>query len=365
MSFMNMKYNFEIGSFSLEKVLFRLDLKEMYSQMEKIFNFHGNQYYIGKSMLMLTFGFFKDAFKYLEKRKSVDPSFDLLEYDSSLFTNDKLTTKDLMARNSPLLNPFIKHSFINHEILELILLSDWDKVKFEGEMAQLAIYPKINYIYQRANKQYIPSRRNMRTDLADWAEKFLKTFVAMPKSIYILTSFGLYNDAIAQSLVSEGGSVNSMMNYAINATMFNDSIKPFLREFHKVDPNEKMTKETWEGLLEEASKREMHLVRFELYLSRGDRIAAAHEALDEFKSTKKTLLQFIFIGNAYNCLIEAQHMEKEEIVNSDSFQQLFLLTKLQKEICSKMHWNHIQSCPDIINNPNSVVDACVILLELD
>lgn len=365
MTLFNLKYDFKVGSVDLQKALFVLDLTDSFMRMEEKMQFHGNDYYISKCLIILKYGMFRDAFKLLESRKLTNPDLDFANYDSSIFMNEKYLEKDLLSLSSPLFNPFIKNQFINHEMLELILMSKETKIEFEGNMAQLAIYPKINAIASKANKNYIPTKKNMRSDHQNYAEKFIKSFISMPKSITVLSSFGMFNDAIAQCLVSKDNIINVMMKYALSEVMANDSIKTFLKDLRNVDPAEKITKTTWEDLILEATKKSMHLLKFELFMSRNNRYAAALEALEEFRYAKKTLLQLIFIGNAYNCLIEAQHMESEELVRSDPFQQLLILTKLQKDICTLLHQHNYETCPDIVNNPNNVVDACVILLSLN
>ena len=286
-----------------------------------------------------------------------------MDYDSSVFFNEKRDERDIVSNVSPLLQPFTHQSFVNHEMIKLLIISDPKKLPDGGQFLQLSIYPHIKLHVQRnAMIRASHDKKSIRADYVEWCEKFMKTFMALPRSISILTAFGNFSDALAQCLVAQGDKAEAIIQYALTTTMSTNRFKQFLLEFHKIDPEERMTSGIWESLLAYSKKKELGLFRFELMLSRGDLEEAAHEALEEFRLAQTSSLQLCFIGNAVNCLIEAKHMPQRNTPLSDNFESILVLAELQKDLCVKILSCGLPHCPDLINDQNAVIEALAILL---
>ena len=365
-SILKTPYSFSISNRSHEiKILFKFDLTNIFFSLCKELKLKiDNQYIMSKAMIMMKLGLFDEAFDFIDDHKNEYTEFDFTEYDPSIFFNERRCNIDMMSLSSPLLQPFIYQSFVNPEMVQMVLINEISKLPQEGNLLQLAIYPNIRFIVQRnASIRPYHDRRSMRNDYIENCEKFLKTYLGLPRSISLLTAFGNYADALAQCLVSNGNKGEIMLKYALTAAMSTNHFKQFLLEFHKVDPGERMTSRIWEYLLQYSKKNGLRLLRFELLLSRGDLEEAAHEALEEFQMAKTSTLQLCFIGNAVNCLIEAKHLPQRTTPLSDNFESILVLAELQKDLCIQVINYGLPHCPDLINNPDSVVEALSLLLK--
>ena len=351
-------------SHSLERSLFKLDIIDVFEAIAADLDLNMDQFAMSRAILMMKLGLFEEAFRYLELQKERNEDFDFLDYDPSCFLDGNRNEIENTTLASPLISPFIHTSFVNHEMIKLLFLNTPDKIFQDKGLAQLAIYQNIVAHTNKGMTRYQFDKKRIRSDYVEWCEKFMKTFMGIPRSISIHTAFGNYSDALAQCLVADGNKGEIILKYALSITMETNRFKQFLFEFKKIDPDEKMTKDIWEELLMYSKKRAMRLFRFEVLLSRGDLEEAAHEALDEFRFTEKVSLQLCHIGNAINCLIEAKHLPQRKGPLSDSYDSFLVIAELQKELCVKMLVKGIPHCPDLINDPNGAIKCCAELLKM-
>ncbi|EAY12591.1 hypothetical protein TVAG_154420 [Trichomonas vaginalis G3] len=364
-SIFNKPYSFKESNDQLQIIMFKLNLDSEYLKIENKIGYDSSQFITANVITLLKFGFFNEAKNYVQNYLKTHPGYDILEsITSSIFIKDiSPNIMDNISFCSPVIRYFIHSSFINHDVLKVVNITPPENLIEEKTFIGLSIYTHVHNISTQ-HPVKIPTKKNVRVDYIESCYQFLRAVLQIPSSIDVFIAFGDYADALTQLLSDSLDDKGAVIKSAIQSSIISNTFKPFLHDLKKMDSNMVLTRDIWNFLLEFCKQHELHLLLIEIYLSLDNRVEAAHEALEEFKRAEKASMQLFFLGSALNNLIEVKFSSEDgHSPLSANDEQILIIAEIQKELCIKVLENGMKKCPDLLYDPESIIEACALCVK--